>query len=275
MRRTSVHVLLLLGLLLAICGQANSQTDPQPPADKSVADVPPTPEEVFMDAVGEGNLEVVRKMLLANPALISARDEAKATALHVAVDNGKAEVVKFMLEKKAEVNARNQLEQTPLFLATGPDTEDSLTITGLLLAAKADPNIADAEGNTPLHQSIEIALSELLVAKGANIAARNNEGRTPLHEAVVSGAKAIVELLLNNKADVNAIDKEGNTPLHLLVTRIDTDHDWTLSLALILLDNKADLSVKNKAGATPLKMALDQKDDAALIELLKKRGATE
>lgn len=276
MRRRSVHVLLLMGAMLVMTGYANSQTDQQPQGDSkpAVDTAPPTPEEVFIDAAGEGNLELVRKMLQENPALIRARDEAKATALHVAVANSKVDLVKFLLEKKAEINAKDELEQTPLFLATGPDTEEGLAITELLLAAQADPNLADAEGNTPLHQVTETAFAEMLLAKGASVGAKNNEGRTPLHTAVAAGAKVVVEFLLNNKADVNAGDQEGNTPLHLLINRIDADHDWTLSIGDILIDNKADVNAKNKAGATPLKLALDHKD-AGLVELLKKHGAKE
>lgn len=278
MQKTRNHVLpILLALVVLMAAGSNSvqaQSPPQTPGDdqpKPEAS-PASLEETFMDAVEEGKLDVVRKMLQEKPALIGTRDEGEATPLHLAVSKSRTEIVKLLLEKKAEINAKDHLGETPLHLSISAD--EDLAIAELLLAAKADPNIADADGNTPLHLTTERDVAELLVAKGADIGARNNEGRTPLHEAVASGAKIVVEALLSNKADVNAIDKEGNTPLHLLLTRTDADRDWTKSIAEILLAKKADVNVRNKAGVTALKMALEQKD-AALADLLRQNGAKE
>jgi ankyrin repeat protein len=281
MRKTIVHLLplLIVAVVLTLAGFNTVKAQSAQPAPDTQGDDKPKPEaspasveEAFIDAVSEGNLEIVRKMLQEKPALIGTRDEGEATALHIAVAKSKIEIVKLLLEKKAEVNAKDQQGETPLYLSISAD--DDLELAGLLLAAKADPNIADADGNTPLHLTTERDVAELLIAKGADIGARNNAGRTPLHEAVAAGAKIVVEALLSNNADVNAIDQEGNTPLHLLLTRTDADRDWTKSIAVVLLAKKANVNARNKAGVTALKMALEQKD-AALVELLRQNGARE
>lgn len=278
MRKKTVNTLLML-LIASVCALTGfnavivqSAQDPQGDDKAKPEAAPASAEEAFIEAVDEGNLDLVRKLLQEKPALIGARDEGGATALHVAVAKSKTEIVKLLLAKKADVNARDQLSETPLYLAISAD--DDLVLAELLLTAKADPNLADADGNTPLHVTTERDMADLLIAKGADIGARNNEGRTPLHEAVALGAKIVVEALLNNKAAVNAIDKEGNTALHLLLTRTDADRDWTRSIAEILLANKADVNVRNKAGVTVLKMALDQKD-TPLVDLLRQNGAKE
>jgi len=94
------------------------------------------------------------------------------------VANGKVEMVKTPFGKKGRGKCEGSNRANASFPGNGPDTNDGLAITQLLLAASADPNIADAEGNTPLHQITDLAIAEIVLAKGAGINTPNNEGRT-------------------------------------------------------------------------------------------------
>ena len=56
----------------------------------------------------------------------------------------------------------------------------------------ADPNIADDNGNTPLHfitcddtEDSSATVAEVLVGYGADVDARNNRGKTALHLACI------------------------------------------------------------------------------------------
>ena len=89
------------------------------------------------------------------------------------------------------------------------------------LAAGADVNVKDMNGNTPLHSAAEKGhkeIAELLIAKGllfkgADVNAKNDGGITPLHGAAIGGQKEIAELLIAKGATVNAKANDGRTPL--------------------------------------------------------------
>lgn len=50
----------------------------------------------------------------------------------------------------------------------------------MLLHMGADPNLADEDGDTPLHVCENAEIAQRLIAAGANPHARNGEGKTPL-----------------------------------------------------------------------------------------------
>ncbi len=102
----------------------------------------------------------------------------RGTLLHRAVENENLELVKLLLAHGANINARNHLGKTPLFIAI---TFGSDAIAYGLIKAGADVNLADIYG------------------------------RTPLHQALIDGNKVMVEMLLRSGADVHATDDKGYT----------------------------------------------------------------
>jgi ankyrin repeat protein len=88
-----------------------------------------------------------------------------------------------------------------------------------LVAAGADPNAVDENGETPLHFACDRgqleAVRALLLA-GADPNAREEQGQTPLMYAVVCECDAtadIADLLIRAGADVEAKDNDGVSPL--------------------------------------------------------------
>ena len=159
---------------------------------------------------------------------------------------GDLALARILLQNKADINVHDDLGYTPLHsTALAANAE----MVKLLLENGADPNIKDKLGNTPLlvyGQLYEPQISELLLAHKADVNARNEEGLTSLSVAVEAPNGELVELLLKNGAEVNAADKYGRTALHHAV--------WSQSKDILelLIAHGADINAKDKGGNTPL-----------------------
>ena len=100
------------------------------------------------DAAKAGNLEKVKALLKDNPELVSSKDESGLTPLEWAVIKGNKEMVKLLLNSKADVNAKGSTADTVLHAAAVFNHKD---VAELLLANKADVNAKNNKGETPLH----------------------------------------------------------------------------------------------------------------------------
>lgn len=77
----------------------------------------------------------------------------------------------------------------------------------LLLEAGADPNVADADGETPLHLAVragDAGLAQLLIRAGANVNARNFDGNTALDAARAFPRAKVRDLLTKCLLDAGA-----------------------------------------------------------------------
>ena len=100
--------------------------------------------------------------------------------------------VKTLIDLGADVNAQTIQDSTFGGFNGGTALRSAIcgnnaAVVEVLLANKADANIADQQGNTVLHASTSKSLSnisQLLVDSGCKINRRNNRGETPLHSAV-------------------------------------------------------------------------------------------
>ena len=112
--------------------------------------------------------------------------------------------VDLLIRAGADVDKANDFHNvTPLALAC---ENANPNIVAKLLAAGADPNIAQKNGVTPLMACADAGTVEgvrALIAKGADVNAREAEDdQTALMWAAAEGHAAIVKLLIDNGADV-------------------------------------------------------------------------
>ena len=87
----------------------------------------------------------------------------------------------------------------------------------LFLRAKADPNIGDAAGRTPLLHAMaasESTLVGLLLGAGADPGKADGNGVTPLMLAAEQGRIELLENFLKRGVDVNATDHAGRAAIH-------------------------------------------------------------
>ncbi len=122
-------------------------------------------------AGASGHLEILRMTLAARPDF-TRYNRYGGTALIPACERGHVEVVKELLKTPIDVNHVNRLGWTALLeavlLSDGGTAQQD--IVRLLLAAGANPNLADHDGVTPLRharQKGNRALADVLVTAGA------------------------------------------------------------------------------------------------------------
>ncbi|XP_023313752.1 serine/threonine-protein phosphatase 6 regulatory ankyrin repeat subunit B-like [Trichogramma pretiosum] len=163
-----------------------------------------------------GNKSAVESLLRkgADPNLAN---KAGLTALHIHCDRVDDDrFAETMLETSRDMNrtlrvdARDASGNTPLQTAVARGHEKMI---GFLLRNGADPNSADAEGSTALHNicrrddvddmmEIFLGINEEL-DKPVRLDARDNSGRTPLQWAVANLKTNLFDSLLNHGADLS------------------------------------------------------------------------
>ena len=117
------------------------------------------------------------------------RDARGRTLLHNA---SSAEVVRRLLSAGADVDAKDEDRATALHLAVIDRRE---AVVEALIAGGADVNARDGHGETPLHDAArrDAGLVAVLAAAGAEVDARNRNGRTPLYYAKGEARRALIE----------------------------------------------------------------------------------
>lgn len=211
---------------------------------------------------------------------------SQKTALHIAAERGRADIVELLLAHGAKVNLKDAEGKMPLHYAV---SWRHVHIVEILLAHGAEVNIKGAEGKTPLllaaesgsAQVVEMLLAHkadlslepsiMVTARGPDVAklllerkANVNAGNywTALHSAISKEnpktKRAMVELLLAYNADVNVkAGGDGDTPLQLAAKNGLTD------IVEMLLAKGADVNASSDLGWTPLQYAAANESDAA------------
>ncbi len=196
-----------------------------------------------------GHSEVV-KYLLENSANVNAQDLSGSTPLHEAVRYGRTEIARQLLDAGADVNAKDNLGKTPVLLALPEEKRSELY--SLLLLYRADLSCKDMYGDTVLHTAsmtgVPVEQLRVLVSNGADINARNKDGISPLALAIENNIPEHIRFYAENGADINSMDTNGNTPLILALN--------SKSIPVELVVNGANVNVHDSAGNTPLHVAI-------------------
>lgn len=159
-------------------------------------------------------------------------------------------LVNELLEQGAKVNSKDPFGNTPLLTASL--NKDVQTIE-VLLKHKADTEIADWYGDTPLmnamRDAVNLDAARTLIDGNANVNARGADGRTLLMNAAQLGRTDQMEVLIANGANVNMATENGTTALMLSVLNEKT------KATNMLLKNGADIEAKNRDGLDALSLS--------------------
>lgn len=208
-------------------------------------------EDNLMQIASEDFIEAESKVL-ENTKLVTQTDSNCRNLLHWAAVMGKERLVEFLLKfKECPVDEPDDTGATPLILAT---LKGSLPICKMLIERGANVNAKNNNGHTPVkyagsknHQQI---LTYLLDC-GGDPNAKDQFGETPLHRIASMERHECLRIFLTHSLASKAIltdaqNNAGNTALHLALECDD------LTAAIMLCDHGASTEIQNKAKETPL-----------------------
>ena len=147
-------------------------------------------------------------------------DYSGESPVHLAVRNGNLELVDFLVQNCADINAANIKNRTPITVACAIGEYD---IFKYLLDSGAATEVLDVCGDSLLIKVInsekrDFGIFETLVKIGADINYKNEkEGDTPLTRALKFAPDEYVDYLIENGADLFVEDKIGENPLDIAV----------------------------------------------------------
>jgi len=163
----------------------------------------------LINAARNADREVVRR-LVQEKADVNATEPDGTTALHWASYRDDVESAELLIKAGANVNAANDLGATPLWTAS---LNGSAAMVRRLLQAGANPNATLLLGETPLMVAARSGNADVvqqLVTRGANVNARATRGQTALMWAVAQKHPDVVKVLLANRADVHTRSESWN-----------------------------------------------------------------
>ena len=276
--------------------------------------------EIDEERVKSGRSSVVELLDQYDAKLGAANSNSRGDELCEAAAAGDIEAVKAELNEGADPNARDsELGATPLSWAT---LFNHVEVAEFLIQKGADVNARNRDGGTSLHGAAFLGhadIAALLIQKGADVNARNDKGESPLDASrvdweitrliaswleieldqgkVETGRTAVVEILQQHKStdtirpgddmcsavrrgDIEAVkglltkgadpntgdDQFGVSPLSWAALLGKTE------IAELLIQKGADVNARNRDGGTALHGAafLGHADTA---ELLVRKGA--
>lgn len=190
-------------------------------------------------AASAGQINLVRQLLeTTNAYPIDLPDSLGWTPLIIAASAGHREVVAYLVERGANVQAVTANSQSALHFACG---KGHLEVVKLLV-----------EG------------------AGAPLNTRDRFGYTPFIRAVLANREAVVEYLLTvskaGKIDLDGKDKLGNSALHIAC------EEENLRMVQLLLEAGADVKATNGEGRTPLEGVTSQKLQRSLKDVFLEFG---
>ncbi|CAF3996688.1 unnamed protein product [Rotaria sordida] len=206
------------------------------------------------------------------------------TALFIATLKDRIDVVKFLIEKGAQVNIQNHCGVSPLHLCAKSGNQE---LVQMLIQAGANVNIAP-QGKIPIETLLavetpliaaakkgHVEICEYLIQNGADVNAVTMTGVTPLYTTTEEGHLDVVILLIRHGADINQSPKghvardlhiENQTPLLIACMR---NHE---AIIRYLIESGADINVTSERGSSPF-LTICQHNNVELARLFIQHGA--
>ncbi|CAH1169642.1 unnamed protein product [Phaedon cochleariae] len=144
------------------------------PTDKLQAEI--------LEACEKGLLERVKSLIETDPDLVNATDKDKYTPLHRACYSNHLDIVKYLIQKGANIAAKTEMQWQPLHSCCQWNHVDCAAV---LIQNGADVNAKSEGSQTPLHIAASHGASYdtvqlLLMHPYVDPSIRNNNGETAI-----------------------------------------------------------------------------------------------
>ena len=206
-----------------------------------------TGQSPFLLTGFSGSVELV-KYLISKGCDVYEKDNKEETVLHHACQEGKLELVQYLVDDYPDMLTMRDKEGQSPFLLTG--FSGSVELVKYLVSRECDSYDRDSDGCTVLHIACSIGKLEFVqyfvetYPDMLNI--RDKTGQSPFLQAGFSGSVELVKYLVSRGCDVFDKDNDGWIILHYACNK------GKLELVQYLVDIYPEmLTIRDKTGRTP------------------------
>ncbi len=194
------------------------------------------------------------------------------SALSTASENGRTELVKFLLLKGADKSHIKSLHHSPMVIPEIKDDYEAPKIFiycvryGIIKAAVSmlnrgvDINSSDSQGNNALTVAAIYGykdIMELLLKKGADVNQINGIGQSPAVSAIENGGAEGAEFIVRNGGKLQGIDLEW----------------YTAKMFAVVSGKDANLEARDQQSEKTVLMLAAEKNHTGTVRYLVKKGA--
>lgn len=201
-------------------------------------------------------------------ANVNARNFNSETAIFVSSKHGYSEIVHFLVEHcSAQVNVANRDGETPLMNSI---MKRNVELMKYLIDHGADLSTMNRFGETAFFRAVfkfnhKLEVLKYLIEKGANMNVQDLRGQSVLMYSIPMSVE-VVKFLVDQGCDLSATNDEGDNALTIACF-------WKrLEVAKILCEKGMNINHQNRKGETPLYLSSDR-NSLDLVKYLISRGA--
>jgi len=166
-------------------------------------------------ATQQVNIPLMKMLLKAGAKPNFEKKFGHRTALSIAIGKADINMIRLLLNAKANVNTRSDFNQTALHLAVG---KNHLAMVNLLLKYHPSINLLDDVGFSALHKAVyngNLPIVRRLLKAGEQPNTVNRRGDTPLTEALKLRKAEIAKLLVEKGAKINVLNNKHESPFDI------------------------------------------------------------
>lgn len=171
---------------------------------------PGTGEESLLDLITAGRTDEVRRRF-ANSAAVNQKNAAGQSLLHIAALKNDETMVGLLLSLKADPDIKNNAGETPMAAAVNAGCLDAVRV----LAENGSQIFAsNALGRTVYTMARERDADTLAaILAPATVAQQDSQGRTALHHAAANLDEKAIDIILKSGGVISVGDASGRPPL--------------------------------------------------------------
>ncbi|XP_028264198.1 ankyrin repeat domain-containing protein 22 [Parambassis ranga] len=168
--------------------------------------------EPACQAAYSGDIHQLYQLLKNNPSLLNIQEQQTGdTPLIAACRHGHVNVVKYLLDNKADVHLTNKKRRTCLHYAS----RRTFSLLDYLMISILMPVLLLGYFIMLQRQRKNVALMEAVLSSRVDVNAVDAKGNTALHYVCQRKSHHLVPLLLQRNIDINIRNNGGETPLDI------------------------------------------------------------